>query len=165
MSDSDATEEETPKLVDHNSDNDSTEEETRKLVDSSSETPCESSESDYVPPVRRRKKKKGQTTKNSPKCKSSTKRKSSAKPTKKRKRRKIIARNTTYASKQECQDLDAIKDFLENGDCGCTLKCIKKLKDLRDEGALDMVSALRRKRFECTCLIPTHYLHPEPLFH
>lgn len=105
-----------------------------------------SSEEEYVPPVRHRRKKNKKITRSSPsKSTRSTKRKTSAKC----KPRKIVARNTTYASKQKCLDLDAIKEFLATGDCGCSEKCIRKLQRLSNEGAVDAVYKLRSERFAC----------------
>lgn len=70
---------------------------------------------------------------------------------KNKKARKIVARNTTYASKQKCADRDAVKEFLAHGDCGCDAKCIKVLQRLQDDGALDVVLTLRKQRFASKC--------------
>lgn len=106
-----------------------------------SDSDTDSEDEDYVPPVRRRRRKRKKKGINSKKAKrqSKSKRKRGAK----RKGKQVIARNTTYASKQKCCDPDAIKDFLATADCGCPAKCIKKLQMLADEGAVDAVFALR----------------------
>ena len=129
MADDTTSEEEIPGLCEHSSTDDSSDDE------------------NYVQPVRRKRKRK-RRKRLSKRCKAKTKAK--PKTSAKRKGRQPVARNTTYASKQKCLDLDAVREFIETGDCGCPDKCITKLKDLADEGAVDVVYSLRKQRFAGT---------------
>ena len=107
----------------------------------------DSEEEAYVPPRKKKKKKHTNAKRSKPsKSQRNTKRQTSGK----QKPKTIVARNTTYASKQKCLDRDAIKEFLAITKCGCANKCIQKLQMLSNEGAVDAVYALRQARFECT---------------
>ena len=105
------------------------------LLPGSDSEDCDTSEEEYVPPKRRAKKRKERKQTQTVESNCRTKRKSNPKN---KKARKIVARNTTYASKQKCADRDAVKEFLAHGDCGCDAKCIKVLQRLQDDGALDV---------------------------
>lgn len=116
---------------------------------SESEILSETEEEEYVLPPPRRRRRKNKKNKKTSKA-SKRQKHSKCHTSRKRKTRRVVARNTTYASKQKCVDRDAIKEFLETADCGCAKKCIRKLQLLIDEGAVDAVYELRRARFEST---------------
>lgn len=109
-------------------------------------TDSETSEEEYVPPKRPRRRKKKKKRAKPDKRNRERKRKISPK---KKKKRIVVARNTTYASKQKVADRDVVKDFLAQADCGCDKQCIKSLKALNEEGAVDVVLNLRKQRFAC----------------
>lgn len=123
------------------------------LISESEVLSSETEEEEYVlpPPRRRRRKKKHKGSKRSKA--SSRQKRSKCQTSAKRKTRRVVARNTTYASKQKCLDRDAIKDFLETADCGCAKKCIRKLQLLMNEGAVDALYALRQARFASTLFV------------
>ena len=130
------------------------------LISESEVFTSETEEEEYVlpPPRPRRRKKKYKNAKRS-KASSRQKRSKCQSSPKKRKTRRVVARNTTYASKQKCVDRDAIKEFLQTADCGCEKKCIRKLQLLMKEGAVDALYALRQARFASTLFIAqTHLL-------
>lgn len=109
-----------------------------------SDTDCDSetSEEEYEPPKRTKRKRKGRRSQR-------VRGKKKRSPKKRNKRRRPVARNTTYASKRTCVDPDAVQDLFENQSCGCPKECIKMLKQLQDDGALDVVMQLRKERFAC----------------
>ena len=117
-----------------------------------SESEDSTSEEEYVlpPPRRRRPKKKNKKANTSKASSSRQKRRKCQNSPNKRKTRRVVARNTTYASKQKCVDRDAIKEFLQTADCGCDKKCIRKLELLLNEGAVDALYVLRQARFTST---------------
>lgn len=126
------------------------------LVDPDHEFLSQTSEEDYEPPARRvRRKRKNKQRANN---RQNKRQKNNKKKSKNKRGRKVKAVNTTYASKQKCADRDAVKDFLDNRDCGCKQQCIKCLQKLKDDGAVDMILALRQRRFACKCT-HTHNLH------
>lgn len=103
----------------------------------------ETSEEEYEPPKRTKRKRRER-------CGKRIKRgKKKSSPKKRNKRRNPVARNTTYASKRTCVDPDAVQDLFENENCGCPAECIKMLKQLQHDGALDVVMQLRKERFAC----------------
>lgn len=128
------------------------EEELPGLQTDSNDVTSESSGEEYVPPPRRRCRKKHKQVRRRKPARShrSTKRQTSAK---KCTSKNIVARNTTFASKLQCLDVDAIKEFLATADCGCAQKCIRKLNQFKNEGAVDAVYALREARFSGTFVL------------
>lgn len=126
------------------------------LVDPDHDFLSETSEEEYVPPARRvcrKRKNNKRATRGRNKRNKNHKTKSN-----KKKGRKVKAVNTTYASKQKCADRDAVKDFLANADCGCKQQCIKCLRKLEDDGAVEMILDLRQRRFASKCT-HTNNLH------
>ena len=109
-----------------------------------SDTDCDSetSEEEYEPPKRTKRKRKGRRSQR-------VRGKKKRSPKKRNKRRRPVARNTTYASKRTCVDPDAVQDLFDNKSCGCPAGCIKMLKQLQNDGALDVVMQLRKERFAC----------------